>query len=208
MNKFNTVLGLGVLGFSLSMGAAQAQMLERSIQTEDVARTETSSSSTVLITPTDNDSNLLAQRRDRSGAISPTEKYSYIGVGGNIGLSDADTGTGETGFAVMSKVAITNNISVRPSVVIGSDTAITVPVTYDFSVRNSNISSSITPYVGGGVVFATGGGDDTDLMVTSGVDYRFKSNWVGNASINVGFGDDRTDVGLMLGVGYVFPHSK
>lgn len=206
MNKLNTVLGLGVLGFSLSMGAAQAQMLELPTQTEDAARTETSSSSTVSTTPTDNNSNLLAQRSSR--AISPTEKYSYVGVGGNIGLSDADTGTGETGFAVMSKVAITNNISVRPSVVIGSDTSITVPVTYDFLVRNSNTSSSITPYVGGGVVFATGGGDDTDLMVTTGVDYRFKPNWVGNASVNVGFGDDRTDVGLMLGVGYVFPHSK
>jgi hypothetical protein len=161
---------------------------------------------TVSTTPTDNNSNLLAQRS--SGAISPTEKYSYVGVGGNIGLSDGDTGTAETGFAVMGKAAITNNISIRPSVVIGSDTSITVPVTYDFLVRNNNASSSITPYVGGGVVFSTGGGDDTDLMVTSGVDYRFKPNLVGNASVNVGFGDNRTDVGLMLGVGYVFPHNR
>lgn len=205
MNKFNTLLGLSVLGFSLSMGAAQAQMLERPIQTEEAARTETSNSSTVSTTPTDS-VNFLAQ--GRRGVISPTEKYSYVGVGGNIGLSDADTGTAESGFAVISKVAITNNISVRPSVVIGSDTSITVPVTYDFSVRNSSTSSSLTPYVGGGVVFATGGGDDTDLMVTTGVDYRFKPNLVGNASVNVGFGDDRTDVGLMLGVGYVFPHSR
>ena len=139
--------------------------------------------------------------------INATDKYSYLGIGGNIGLSDADQGTAESGFAVISKGAITKNISLRPSVVVGDDTIINVPITYDFSINgDSAVANSFTPYIGAGATFDTGADDDVDFMLTTGLDYRFAKNWVGNASVNVGFEEDNSDVGVMLGVGYSFDH--
>ncbi|MBD0302441.1 MAG: S-layer homology domain-containing protein, partial [Tolypothrix sp. T3-bin4] len=60
---------------------------------------------------------------------------SYIGVAGNIGLSGNDTALGDTNFAVISKVGLTRNISVRPSVIFGDDTLFLVPMTLDFAPR-------------------------------------------------------------------------
>ena len=156
---------------------------------------------------TTNNSEPITVAQNRSRSITPTNKYSYIGVGGNVGLSDNDRGVAESGVAIISKVAITRNFSFRPSVIFGDDTVFNLPITYDFPIESSDRISSneITPYLGGGVSISAGDDEDTSFLVTGGVDYRFAENWVGNVGVNVDF-DDESDIGIQFGVGYALPH--
>ncbi len=149
----------------------------------------------------------MAQRRIFS-SVADMGKYSYVGAGWNIGLSDSDTGTADDGVAVISKVAVTKNISLRPSIIFGDDAVFNLPVTYDFNLRDKALLRTlpVTPYLGGGLVVDTGDDESVDVLVTGGVDYRFSRNWVGNVGLNVGFADEDTDLGLVFGVGYVIPH--
>ncbi len=135
-------------------------------------------------------------RATRSGS-------SYIGVGGNIGIG-GDTGIGEGSFSVISKVGLTRNLSVRPSVLFGDNTTILLPVTLDFPARSLQITRySVAPYIGGGAVISTGDNSDVGLLLTGGIDVPITTQFTATAGVNVGFVDE-TDVGIMLGVGYNF----
>lgn len=133
---------------------------------------------------------------------------SYIGVAANIGL-EGDTELGDTNFSVISKIGLTNFLSVRPAAVIGDDAVFLVPLTLDFSRRRTpsvaGRSVGISPYLGAGIAIDTGN-DDTDvgLLLTGGVDVPFASRFTVNGSINAAFLDDDTDVGLIFGIGYNF----
>jgi len=143
---------------------------------------------------------------------------SYIGVGANFGLSGAsDLGDG-TNLAVFSKIGLLRSFSVRPAVVVGDNTTVLIPITYDFSFRTAETleqTFSIAPYVGAGVGIATGGdedddngGDDDDgsdvgLLLTAGVDVPLSPQFTATAAVNANFRDD-TDVGIWVGVGYNF----
>jgi hypothetical protein len=140
-------------------------------------------------------------RRTRGGA-------SYVGVAGNIGLGGGDSALGDGNFAVMSKVGLTRGFSVRPAAIFGNNTAILVPVTYDFSLQQTDDPFveplPIAPYVGVGAAIKTGG-DDSQLafLVTGGVDVPLTEQFTATAAINAGF-FDQTDVGLLVGIGYNF----
>lgn len=132
---------------------------------------------------------------------------SYIGVAGNIGLGGGRTALGEGNFSVISKIGFTNAVSVRPSVVIGDNTTILIPVTYDFSVRPTGVDaeaiSTFAPYIGAGIGIATGDNSDVAPMLTAGVDVPIASQFTATAAVNAGFFDS-TSVGLAIGVGYNF----
>ncbi len=203
MKKITQILPIAAIALgTVSAVPAQAQQVEEfSIPTAPQLQTEpTISGNTITV----------AQGRERFPETNATEKYSYVGVGANIGLSDEDRSVADGGFAVISKVAVTNNISLRPGVSFGDDAVITVPITYDFPLRGSDpfVQDPVTPYIGGGVVFDTGDEEDADFLLTGGVDYRFAKNWVGNLGVNVGFGDDNADIGVVFGVGYAIPHRR
>ena len=130
---------------------------------------------------------------------------SYVGIAGNIGL-DGDTSLGEGSFMVISKVGLTNNISVRPSVVLGNDTMFLIPATFDVSILPVDAferALPLSPYLGGGVAIATGDNDDIGPLVTAGVDFGLTPQFTATAAVNVGFLDE-TDIGLLIGVGYNF----
>lgn len=130
---------------------------------------------------------------------------SYVGVGGNIGLS-GDTALGDGNFTIISKIGLTRNIAVRPSVVLGNDATFLIPLTYDFSIRQAEALEEvlpIAPYVGAGVSIATGDNDNIGLLLTGGIDVPLNSQFTANAAVNVGIADE-TDVGLAIGVGYNF----
>ncbi|MFW6264355.1 MAG: hypothetical protein ACOC3E_02415, partial [Cyanobacteriota bacterium] len=78
----------------------------------------------------------VAQRNIRPGRATRAGR-SYVGAGVNIGF-DGDTALGDTNFTVISKIGLTNTLSVRPSVIIGDDTAFLIPVTYDFQLRQTD----------------------------------------------------------------------
>ena len=131
---------------------------------------------------------------------------SYIGVAGNIGISGNST-LSESNYAIISKLGLTNTISVRPSVIFGGDTLFLVPVTFDFAPRTADPLGgeriSISPFVGGGVAIDTGSGSDLGLLLTGGVDLPVGDRFTATGTVNAAF-LDRTDVGLFLGIGYNF----
>ncbi|ERN43190.1 hypothetical protein KR51_00000830 [Rubidibacter lacunae KORDI 51-2] len=148
------------------------------------------------------------QRLVRRGVRNP----SYIGLGGHIGLSgDASLGA-EGGFALNSRIRIQPTpVSIRPAIVIGSRTAVLVPVTVDFPIVGKSFrqNEAVTPFLGGGLAFTTETDeDDGDIgfLFTSGLDVPLPSRLTANATLSVGFLDDDPSVGLTLGIGYNFPN--
>jgi hypothetical protein len=145
------------------------------------------------------------------GAIEPGRATrggsSYVGVGGNIGLAGGETALGVGNFTVISKIGFTEAVSARPAVVIGDDTTILIPITYDFTIQPTGAAteavSSFAPYIGGGLAIATGSNSDVGPMVTAGADVPIGNQFTANAGVNVGFFDS-TSVGLTIGVGYNF----
>jgi hypothetical protein len=131
---------------------------------------------------------------------------SYIGVAGNIGISGGESSLGDGNFAVISKVGLTNTISVRPSAVFGNNTTILVPITYDFSFQQADPFSeplAIAPYVGIGAAINTGDDSQVGFLASGGIDVPLSSQFTATAAVNAAFFDE-TDIGLLLGVGYNF----
>ncbi|MBW4562672.1 MAG: hypothetical protein KME32_16280 [Mojavia pulchra JT2-VF2] len=132
---------------------------------------------------------------------------SYLGLAANIGLSGSDSGLADGNFAIISKVGITNALSVRPSAILGDNTVILVPLTYDFSFQQVADPFSeplpIAPYVGVGAAFKTGDNSEAAFLVSGGVDFPLNSQFTATAAVNAGFFNN-TDIGLLVGVGYNF----
>lgn len=160
-------------------------------------------------------STVSSQKADTTTAQNPNTEIipgratrggsSYIGIGGNLGLSGSPA-LGDGAFMINSKIGLTRNISFRPAVLFGDDTDFLLPLTYDFVLESADPFAPIpfAPYLGGGVIVSTNGDNTLGFLLTGGVDVPLSSQFVANASINVGFRND-TDVGLMLGIGYTFP---
>ncbi|MDB9324294.1 fasciclin domain-containing protein [Nodularia spumigena] len=131
---------------------------------------------------------------------------SYVGVAGNIGIA-GDSTLSESNYALISKIGLTNTISVRPSVVFGGDTLFLVPITLDFAPRSADPLGgeqlSISPFLGGGVAFGSGGDSDFGFLLTGGVDLPLANRFTATGTVNATFLDS-TDVGLFLGIGYNF----
>jgi hypothetical protein len=131
---------------------------------------------------------------------------SYIGVGGNIGLG-GNTTLSEGSFAVISKIGLSNNFSVRPSALIGDNTVFLIPLTLDFpaeSVIEDGVQQiNVAPYIGAGAAISTGNDSTVGFLLSGGVDVPVSNQITANAGVNVGFIDE-TEVGLQLGVGYNF----
>ncbi len=132
---------------------------------------------------------------------------SYVGIAGNIGISGGDSALGDANFMVISKIGLSNAISVRPSAVIGDNTAFLIPVTYDFSFQQASDPFSeplpIAPYVGAGAAIKTGNDTQVAFLVSGGIDVPLNAQFTANAAVNAAFFDE-TDIGLSIGVGYNF----
>lgn len=131
---------------------------------------------------------------------------SYIGIGANIGLS-GDSALGDSNFMVFSKIGLTNAISARPAAVIGDNTVILLPVTYDFSFNQLSDPFAeplpIAPYIGGGAAINTGDGSEVAFLLTGGIDVPISPQFTATAAVNAAFFDE-TAIGLSIGVGYNF----
>lgn len=132
---------------------------------------------------------------------------SYIGVAGNIGLLGNDGALSDGNFAVISKVGLTRNISVRPSVIFGDNTLFLVPLTLDWSPSTAGSvgerTFTISPYIGAGVAIEANNDTDFGLLLTGGVDVPLGSKFTLTGGVNAAFLND-TDVGLQFGLGYNF----
>ena len=141
----------------------------------------------------------------QSKADIPTR--SYAGLGGNIGIDGESTTLGDGAFSLIGRTAFTKNISLHTSTVFSDDSVSAFALTFGVPIYKSSGDrlELFYPFVGGGIAIEDVFSDfDTDGLLTAGVDVPITERIVTTTRINVGFADDDTDVGLLLGVGYNF----
>ncbi len=149
-----------------------------------------------LTYPVTEDSQEIAQARRRTrNTVSGSD---FIGVGADFGYAD------NVSFAVISKFSLSEQVSLRPSVLVGDDLSVLVPVTYDFSSYSADVAGfRFLPYAGVGASYQDGDGEDFNLILTAGTDVPLSRQFTLNAQANVGVLND-TDFGVTVGVGYNF----
>ncbi|MGD1849818.1 MAG: hypothetical protein ACFCBU_04180 [Cyanophyceae cyanobacterium] len=152
----------------------------------------------------------IAQRPfENSDGRRTSSKFSYIGVGFALGLSDdAESELGDGGFALASKTGFTENISLHNLSVLGEDPITSVALTADFPIRSGdspNSAIAAVPFAGAGIAIRNIFQDDSAaaFLLTGGVDVPLAYRWTATGRIAVGFFDD-TEAALVLGVGYTF----
>ncbi len=163
------------------------------------SRSQPATEADALAFPADGAAVDIAQARRRTSRS--VNSANFIGVGADFG-----TGSG-TSFAVISKFALSDNISVRPTVLVGSDFAALVPVTYEFSQYSTEVGSfQLRPYIGAGASYVDqSGGSDFGALVTAGVDVPLSRQFTGNVQANyAGIFSDDSNFGVTVGVGYNF----
>ena len=151
--------------------------------------------SQVITPPTDSNGNPIF-RSTRSGP-------SYFGVGANFGIS-GNSDLGGTSFAFISKLGLTDVISVRPSVLILRNFAtILLPATYDLPIQQPFADFRFAPYLGGGLAINTGSNSSIGPMITGGIDIPLSSVFTINVAANLAF-LRTTDFGILVGIGLNF----
>ncbi len=143
----------------------------------------------------------------RAAAVNPEFQRprrpnpSYIGIGGNIGISGSSS-LGNSSFAVIGKVALTDYVSIRPSIFIEDNATFLIPATYDFPLIRTEFIS-LAPYLGAGISFSTGDDSTVDAVLTGGVDIPITSGLAATAAINI-TPFDGFDWGAMVGLALTF----
>ena len=178
-------------------------------------------SATAQVSPSDNAAppDQATQSQMDAALTRPIQEGgSYIGVGGNIGISGGSSPLADGNFGIVSKLSLFNSFSIRPGAVLGRETTLIFPITYDFAypqikqVLNGS-TLPIAPYAGIGVAIK----DSRDinvrvqsdkypriaLLLSGGVDVPLSDRFTATASINAGFFRS-VDIGLLFGVGYRF----
>jgi hypothetical protein len=148
-----------------------------------------------VLPPTDSNGNRIF-RSTRSGP-------SYLGVGLNFGLTGSGN-LGDRSFVILSKLGLTETISVRPSVyLLGDFVSILIPVTYDFEPQQPFGDFKFSPYLGGGLAIDAGSNSSYGPLITAGVDIPLSSMFTINVAANLAFLRN-TDLGIVVGIGYNF----
>ena len=133
---------------------------------------------------------------------------SYLGLGGNIGLDGESTALSDSNFSIVGRTAFTENLSLHTSTVFGDDNVSAFALTLGVPISRSSSDSQLElayPFVGGGVAVEDVFGDfEVDGLITAGVDVPIIKRITSTIRLNVGFAEDDTDIGLILGVGYNF----
>lgn len=157
-------------------------------------------SSVELTYPTAEEETELAQSRRRSRRTARSAP-AFLGIGGDIGTAD------DLSFAIISKLAFSQQFAIRPSVIFNEDLAVLVPVTYEFSQYNTEAGQfQVRPYAGVGASYLDE--DDSSeigLLLAGGVDVPLSQRFTLNAQANyAGVFSDTENFGVTVGVGYNF----
>ncbi len=144
----------------------------------------------------------LKQLEDATASSTPSYGFSYIGGGINIGLGSGRTGLGQTSFAIVSKLGLTDYLSFRPSILFTDNLTILLPITYDFRGRRV-AGTTVLPFLGAGVAAATRNGTSFELLLTAGVDVPISREITVTGSLNATV-TGGSSIGLLLGVAYNF----
>ena len=139
-----------------------------------------------------------ARRRTTRGVAGSSN---FIGIGADFGTTD------DISFAIMSKLAFSEQVAVRPSVLIGDGFAVLVPVTFEFNRFSTDVQGfQIRPYAGVGASYVDSDDDDSfGLLLSGGVDVPLSRRFTANAQANfAGVFSDESNFGVTVGVGYNF----
>jgi hypothetical protein len=138
-------------------------------------------------------------QNNQPGSNVPYYNQNYIGPAVSFGK--------DTVVGAVSRFGLGKNISVRPSLFLGNNTRIAVPVTYDFGFNNNEQfepNPLVVFHAGGGLDYSSGGsgnGSRLNPLIVFGADVYFGDG----ASVLVQLGNafDSNFVGV-LGVGLQF----
>lgn len=145
----------------------------------------------------------IAQSPASEGRLTRARR-SYFGIGGGVGVSGGETGLGEGGFSTVGRIGLSDNLSIHTASIIGDQSTITAAVTGGFALRNPSGRVVVYPFLGGGVSADTSNDFEIDPLLTAGVDVPLAERLTATGRISVGFGEDETDVGIILGAGFTF----
>ena len=178
-------------------------MTVEEISVEEIIAGDASTEDTQLAAPTNTlgeESIELAQarRRTRGGASS----QNFIGVGADIGTAD------EVSFAVFSKYSFSEQVALRPSVLIGDDFAVLVPLTYEFQSTGLD-SFQVSPYAGIGASYIEDNNNNNNsefgMLISAGIDVPISRRFTLNGQLNyAGIFSDSSNFGGTVGIGYNF----
>jgi opacity protein-like surface antigen len=157
-----------------------------------------------LAYPIPAESSEIAQARRRTRNTVTGRGPDFLGIGGDFGTAD------DASFAVISKLSLSDQVAIRPSVLIGNDFAVLAPVTYEFSGYSANVEGfQIRPYAGVGASYIDSDDSDSDsnigLLLAAGVDVPLSRQFTVNAQANyAGIFNDDSNFGVTVGIGYNF----
>ncbi|MDJ1176978.1 hypothetical protein [Roseofilum capinflatum] len=130
---------------------------------------------------------------------------SYFGIGGTIGLTDGETALGSGGFSLVSKGALSEYLTLHNATSFGKQTASMFALTGEFPIRNGQTQEVVAmPFLGGGTLVTTQDEWRFHGLIVGGVDVPLSRDFMGTMRVNTGFVDGKTEVGIVLGVGYRF----
>ena len=143
----------------------------------------------------------VAQGRRRGASTGTANSPDFIGGGVSFGYSDDVAGS------VIGKFSVTERWAVRPSLSLGENFTVLVPVTYQFNQKANVGGAQLSPYAGIGGSWSNennnngSGESDLKLLLSTGVDVPISRRFTLNAQANLGFIND-TEFGATIGVGY------
>ncbi len=173
-------------------------------QTAETVAAEPMTESAELVYPAEEETE-VAQARRRDRAQLRANSPDFIGIGADVGT------TSDVSFAVISKLSISPQFAVRPSVLVGDGFAILAPVTYEFTRYNTEVDANaqriqIRPYAGVGASYVDNDdSSDLGMMLAAGVDVPISRQFTVNAQANyAGIFSDSDNFGVTVGLGYNF----
>jgi hypothetical protein len=137
-------------------------------------------------------------------AITQTPTAAMAGGIGNNYVGPVVTfGGGQSVFGIGSKLGISDNISLRPFVTFPSGpTQLGTSLTYDWDLRQS--ATPITPFVGVGAAFQTGGNSTTVGYAQVGADFNVSDSVALLGSVQIPFNSNNSSTSVSLGAGLRF----
>jgi hypothetical protein len=120
----------------------------------------------------------------------------------NVGAS-INFGNGETALGFDARFGISDSLSIRPNIYFpASATIFGAAVTYDFPAVDTE--RRLTPFLGLGGRFNSGGNNTSTIYATAGADYSLESNFILKGNLSVPFSNNGATTTVGLGAGIKF----
>jgi hypothetical protein len=115
-------------------------------------------------------------------------------------------GNGQSAIGIDSKFPLSDNFSLRPFIYFpNSGTDFGTALTYDITLRNTDSTLQITPFVGGSVDVNTGSNSVTTVSLVGGADLDLSESIRLKGSVIVPLSTDRGQgTGIAIGAGFRF----